>query len=107
MFSCKNLPRYWRFGVTERINAQGDVLLPLNEDDVRRIAQTLREEDIDNVPWYCCTAIATRSMNSALPRSCNKNYLTSQCRFPAWCARKFVNTNGSLRPARTLTCNHR
>ncbi|QZN95044.1 hydantoinase/oxoprolinase family protein [Symbiopectobacterium purcellii] len=43
------VPRYWRFGVTERINAQGDVLLPLNEDDVRRIAQTLREEDIDSV----------------------------------------------------------
>ncbi|WP_252318267.1 MULTISPECIES: hydantoinase/oxoprolinase N-terminal domain-containing protein [Symbiopectobacterium] len=43
------VPRYWRFGVTERINTQGDVLLPLNEDDVRRIAQTLREEDIDSV----------------------------------------------------------
>lgn len=43
------VPRYWRFGVTERINAQGDVLLPLNEDDVRRIAQTLRDEDIDSV----------------------------------------------------------
>ncbi|MCW2484108.1 hydantoinase/oxoprolinase N-terminal domain-containing protein, partial [Candidatus Symbiopectobacterium sp. NZEC135] len=43
------VPRYWRFGVTERINAQGEVLLPLNEDDVRRIAQSLREEDIDSV----------------------------------------------------------
>lgn len=43
------VPRYWRFGVTERINAQGEVLLPLNEDDVRRIAQTLREENIDSV----------------------------------------------------------
>ncbi len=43
------VPRYWRFGVTERINAQGEVLLPLNEDDVTRIAQTLRDEDIDSV----------------------------------------------------------
>lgn len=43
------VPRSLRFEVTERMNARGEVLTPLVEDDVREIAARLRAEDVKAV----------------------------------------------------------
>jgi N-methylhydantoinase A len=41
--------RYLRLGVTERITADGRILTPLDEDDVRRAARQLREVGVEAV----------------------------------------------------------
>jgi N-methylhydantoinase A len=43
------VPRRWRFPVPERMSAAGEVLLPLDETAVRRLAHQLLEEDIQSV----------------------------------------------------------
>jgi N-methylhydantoinase A len=43
------VPRRWRFPVPERMSAAGEVLLPLDESAVRRLAHQLLEEDIQSV----------------------------------------------------------
>ena len=43
------VPRDWRHGVTERVDAQGRVLTPLDEDGVRALADRLREDRIESV----------------------------------------------------------
>ncbi|MCL4261717.1 MAG: hydantoinase/oxoprolinase family protein [Anaerolineae bacterium] len=43
------VPRQWRFEVDERITAQGDVLRPLNPDDLLPILAKLAEEQIESV----------------------------------------------------------
>jgi N-methylhydantoinase A len=40
------VPRHLRFEVTERINSRGEVLLPLDEVELRGIARTLRKENV-------------------------------------------------------------
>ena len=40
------VPRHLRFEVTERINSRGEVLLPLDESELRGIARTLRKESV-------------------------------------------------------------
>jgi N-methylhydantoinase A len=44
--------RRWSFGVRERLDARGQVLEPLNEDDVRRAARELKDGGIEAV--ICC-----------------------------------------------------
>jgi N-methylhydantoinase A len=41
------IPRERRFEITERMDAQGRVLTPLDEDDARAALEALREQDID------------------------------------------------------------
>ncbi|WP_417462979.1 hydantoinase/oxoprolinase family protein [Kordiimonas sp.] len=41
--------RYVRLEVSERLNADGDVLIPLDEDEVRAAAEKLRDEDMKAV----------------------------------------------------------
>ncbi len=43
------VPRHWRFELDERITAQGDVLRPLNPDDLRLILAKLAAEQIESV----------------------------------------------------------
>ena len=43
------VPRRWRLTVPERMNAAGEVLTPLQEEDVYALAPTLREQGIDSV----------------------------------------------------------
>jgi N-methylhydantoinase A len=43
------VPRRWRFPVPERMSAAGEVLLPLDESAVRRLARRLQEENIQSV----------------------------------------------------------
>jgi N-methylhydantoinase A len=43
------VPRNWRLGVPERIAADGEVLLPLDENAVRAVASRLRASDIRSV----------------------------------------------------------
>lgn len=43
------VPRRWRLEVDERMSAQGDVLVALDEAGVRRAAQALREAGVDAV----------------------------------------------------------
>ena len=43
------VPRRWRFGVRERINAQGKVLVPLEEADVARVIEALAREEVASV----------------------------------------------------------
>ncbi|HRQ42031.1 MAG TPA: hydantoinase/oxoprolinase family protein [Chloroflexota bacterium] len=43
------IPRAWRFEVDERITAQGEVLRPLNPDDLRPILDKLAAEQIESV----------------------------------------------------------
>ena len=43
------VPRRWRLGVSERIGADGAVVVPLDEDEVRAHAVRLREADVDSI----------------------------------------------------------
>ena len=43
------VPRYLRIGVTERINSRGEVLTPLDEDDVLRAVETFKRESVQSV----------------------------------------------------------
>jgi N-methylhydantoinase A len=43
------VPRHLRFGITERVAADGDVLLPLNETDVRAVVPILKEHGVESV----------------------------------------------------------
>ena len=43
------VPRYLCFGVPERLDAQGRVLVPLDEAAVRRTAERLRQEGVESV----------------------------------------------------------
>jgi N-methylhydantoinase A len=43
------VPRRWRHGVPERINAQGRVLVPLDEAAVERLAERLIADDIESI----------------------------------------------------------
>ena len=43
------VPRYLCFGVPERLDFRGDVLVPLDEDAVRRVAEQLRNEGVESV----------------------------------------------------------
>ena len=43
------VPRYLCFGVPERLDYRGEVLVPLDEDAVRGVVRELREEDVESV----------------------------------------------------------
>jgi len=43
------VPRRLRFVAPERVNAQGKIILPLDEDAVERLADRLAEEQVDSV----------------------------------------------------------
>ena len=46
------VPRYLRFGVEERMQYDGQVITPLNEDDVRRAVKKAKEQGVE-VPIVC------------------------------------------------------
>lgn len=43
------VPRYLRFGIPERMNVKGEVLVALDESRIRRVAATLRQEGVESV----------------------------------------------------------
>jgi N-methylhydantoinase A len=43
------VPRWWRFSIRERLSAQGDVLLPLDEASIDLIAKQLKDENIESI----------------------------------------------------------
>lgn len=43
------VPQKWRFAVEERVTAVGDILHPLNIDDLQSIIQQLKQENIESV----------------------------------------------------------
>ena len=43
------VPRYLRLGVTERINSKGEVLVPLNEDEVLQAVEVFKRESVQSV----------------------------------------------------------
>ncbi|WP_417626295.1 hydantoinase/oxoprolinase family protein [Pararhodobacter aggregans] len=43
------IPRWWRYGVPERLAADGAVLLPLDEQALHTLARTLRDQQIESV----------------------------------------------------------
>jgi N-methylhydantoinase A len=43
------VPRRWRLEVTERVGPQGNVLQPLDEDEVRTLARFLRDEGVESL----------------------------------------------------------
>ncbi len=43
------VPRHLRYEVTERMNARGEVLTPLDEEDARRVAREIRETGVSSV----------------------------------------------------------
>ena len=43
------VPRHLCFGVPERLDAAGDVLVPLDEEAVRRVAERLRREGVESI----------------------------------------------------------
>src|SRR5258707_1330063 len=43
------VPRRWRFELTERISAAGEVLIPLAEDELAALVGRLRSENIESV----------------------------------------------------------
>lgn len=43
------VPRRWRKGVTERIDAQGEVATPLDEQEVRTVVQELKAEGVESI----------------------------------------------------------
>ena len=43
------VPRFLCFGIPERLDFRGDVLVPLDEESVRQVARQLRDEDVESV----------------------------------------------------------
>ena len=43
------IPRRWRYEVTERVDAQGEIVTPLAEDEVQAIAEGIRIANLDTV----------------------------------------------------------
>lgn len=43
------VPRRLTLGVTERINAEGEIEVPLNEDEVRQVISELKEENVEAI----------------------------------------------------------
>ena len=43
------IPRRWRYEVTERVDAQGEIVTPLAEDEVQGIAEAIRIANLDTV----------------------------------------------------------
>ncbi len=43
------VPRYLRFEVTERLGPSGKVITPLDEEDVREVARSLKRESVESV----------------------------------------------------------
>jgi N-methylhydantoinase A len=43
------VPRHWRYGISERIDAQGKIRIPLDESLVLRVASLLESEGIESV----------------------------------------------------------
>ncbi len=43
------IPRRWRFEITERVDAQGDVLTPLAEDELPALIEAIRRERLQTV----------------------------------------------------------
>lgn len=43
------IPRRWRKEVAERIDHSGKVIEPINEEDVRRVAQELKHDGVDSI----------------------------------------------------------
>lgn len=43
------VPRRWRKEITERIDRRGEVIEPLNEEDVRKVAGELKHEGVDSI----------------------------------------------------------
>ena len=43
------VPRRWRKGVTERLDSDGNVEIPLNEDEVRNVVRELKEDGVESI----------------------------------------------------------
>ena len=43
------VPRRWRFEVTERVDAQGEIVTPLAEDEVPALVEVIRDANLDTV----------------------------------------------------------
>ncbi|MBI3979953.1 MAG: hydantoinase/oxoprolinase family protein, partial [Chloroflexi bacterium] len=43
------VPRYYCFGIPERLDARGNVVIPLDEEAVRRAAEQLRAEGVESI----------------------------------------------------------
>ena len=73
-----------RFGVPERVAADGAVLMPLDEQAVRQVAIELRQHKIEAVAVCFCTASPTRRTSGApapsWPRSCRASRSRSAAR---------------------------
>ena len=67
-----------RFGVSGRINAQGAVLAPIDEDEIRRLARQLVRSGIESVAVSCLFAFANPAMN----RGSRKYFRPWAFRFP-------------------------
>ena len=63
------VPRELRREVPERVDHAGRILLPLDEDSVRRAVEELSPPGSRPSPWLCSGPSATRPMSSASARS--------------------------------------
>ena len=69
------VPRYLRLGVTERVNSKGEVLVPLNEDEVLQAVEVFKREPVQSVAVCLLNSYANPSherrireiLESALP----------------------------------------
>ncbi|RLG45784.1 MAG: hydantoinase/oxoprolinase family protein [Thermoproteota archaeon] len=43
------VPRYLRIGVTERVDYKGDIITPLNEDEVRKAIEFFKSENVESI----------------------------------------------------------
>ncbi|MFC2067459.1 hydantoinase/oxoprolinase family protein [Chloroflexota bacterium] len=43
------VPRRWRKEVTERVDSKGNIIEPLNENEVREVAQQLKKEGVESI----------------------------------------------------------
>ncbi len=43
------VPRRWRYGVEERVGPNGEIVKPLNQEDLRRVAQRIEEEGLSSI----------------------------------------------------------
>ena len=91
------MPRELTFEVTERINASGEVLTPLDEAEVEGLGATLGAQKSRRSRYASCMPMPTRRMSGASARCCAPRIrsCSSRCR-----TRSCANTANTSAPRR-------
>ena len=89
--------RRYRLTVPERITADGEVLVPLDEERAREQVGSCKEAGVEAVAVCFLFSFLNPSTRRASPRSCARSSRTPSCRSPRRCCRSTASTSASRR----------